>query len=102
MLVWGRASHTDGKISNLLICWQVLDKDGGVIFSYDDYLANREALMPTLIALEAGIIGLMLLFIGVACLHEYLKQRRLPQTQALEDFVADVEKAKQKRAQVRW
>lgn len=102
VLVWGRASHTDGKISNLLICWQVLDKDGGVIFSYDDYLAGQEALMPTFIVVETGIIGVMLLIIGVACLHEYLKQRRLPQTQALEDFVADVEKAKQKRAQARW
>ena len=102
VLVWGRASHTDGKIDNLLICWQVLDKDGGVIFSYDDYLAGQEALMPVLIAAEAGIIGLMLLVIGIVCLHEYLKQRRLPQTQALADFVADVEKGKQKRAQARW
>jgi hypothetical protein len=80
----------------------VLDKDGNVIFSYDDYLAAQDDMMPFFIAAEAGLIGFMLLIIGIACLHEYLRQRRLPQTQALEDFVSGLKKDRQSENHKKW
>lgn len=96
VLVWGEGARAGGVIDSQFICHQVLDKDGNVIFSYDDYLAAQDDMMPFFIAAEAGLIGFMLLIIGIACLHEYLRQRRLPQTQALEDFVSGLKKDRQR------
>lgn len=86
VLVWGYGSSIGTGTNNRFHCEQVIDQDGNIILSHDALVANRRMGERAIAVIGGLLVGLILLMVGVYSLYHYLRQRRLPRLQRLEEF----------------
>ena len=88
VLVWGYGTSIGTGTNNRFSCEQILDQDGNVILSHDALVASRREAEWFMAATGGLLIVFLALVDGIYALYHYAKQRRLPQEQPLEDFIA--------------
>lgn len=89
VLVWGYGTSIGTGTNNRFSCEQMLDQDGNAILSHDALVVSRREAEWFMVAVGGLLLVFLALVDGIYSLYHYTRQRRLPQEQSLEDFIAN-------------